>query len=83
MPFGVDPKTVLCTFYKSGHCEKGTKCKFSHDLNVERKVEKKNLYADTREEKEEGVWTDIRLCVFVADSYGSSKIPWTNGTRRS
>lgn len=52
-------------------------------MNVERKVEKKNLYADTREEKEEGVWTDIRLCVLVADSYGSSKIPWTNGTRRS
>jgi hypothetical protein len=50
---------VLCTFYKAGHCDKGTKCKFSHDLNVERKVEKKNLYADTREEKEAGVWTDI------------------------
>lgn len=51
VPFGVDPKTVLCTFFKSGHCDKGTKCKFSHDLNVGRKVEKKNLYEDTREEK--------------------------------
>lgn len=54
MPFGVDPKTVLCLFYKSGHCEKGTKCKFSHDMNVGRKVEKKNLYEDTREEKMAG-----------------------------
>lgn len=54
VPFGVDPKTVLCTFYKAGHCDKGTKCKFSHDLNVGRKVEKKNLYEDGREEKLEG-----------------------------
>ena len=49
VPFGVDPKTVVCTFYKQGNCEKGKKCKFSHDLAVERKVEKKNLYQDTRE----------------------------------
>ena len=51
VPFGVDPKTVLCAFYRSSHCEKGAKCKFSHDMNVGRKVEKKNLYEDTREEK--------------------------------
>lgn len=53
MPFGVDPKTVLCIYYKQGHCEKGRKCKFSHDLAVERKGEKKNLYQDTREGDEE------------------------------
>jgi len=51
VPFGVDPKTVLCVYFKAGHCEKGTKCKFSHDLEVARKVEKKNLYEDSREEK--------------------------------
>ena len=49
MPFGVDPKTVLCIFYKQGNCEKGKKCKFSHDLAVERKQEKKSLYQDTRD----------------------------------
>ena len=54
VPFGVDPKTVLCAFYKAGNCEKGNKCKFSHDLNVGRKVEKKNLYEDAREEKLKG-----------------------------
>jgi hypothetical protein len=53
VPFGVDPKTVVCQFYKQGHCEKGKKCKFSHDLSVERKAEKKDLYADTREKEEE------------------------------
>jgi len=54
IPFGVDPKTVLCVFFKAGSCEKGGKCKFSHDLNVGRKVEKKNLYEDGREEKMKG-----------------------------
>ncbi|KAJ7067300.1 hypothetical protein C8F01DRAFT_1120920 [Mycena amicta] len=51
VPVGVDPKTVLCVYYKAGHCDKGNKCKFSHDRDVERKVEKKNLYEDSREEK--------------------------------
>ena len=23
VPFGVDPKTILCQYYKKGHCEKG------------------------------------------------------------
>jgi hypothetical protein len=54
IPFGVDPKTVLCAFFKAGQCEKGSKCKFSHDMNVGRKVEKKNLYGDARDEKLEG-----------------------------
>jgi hypothetical protein len=53
VPFGVDPKTVVCIFYKKGDCEKGKKCKFSHDLAIERKTEKKNLYTDGRAEEEE------------------------------
>ncbi|SLM35190.1 ccch finger dna binding protein [Lasallia pustulata] len=58
VPFGVDPKTVLCIFFKQGNCEKGKKCKFSHDPAVERKGEKKNLYQDTREADEEAKWKD-------------------------
>lgn len=54
VPFGVDPKTILCAFFKAGSCDKGTKCKFSHDMDVGRKVEKKNLYEDTREDKLQG-----------------------------
>lgn len=50
IPFGADPKTILCVFYKAGTCEKGNKCKFSHNPDVERKVEKRNLYDDTREQ---------------------------------
>ncbi|KXJ96589.1 translation machinery-associated protein 46 [Microdochium bolleyi] len=53
VPFGVDPKTVVCIFFKKGNCEKGRKCKFAHDLALERKVEKINLYSDARAEEEE------------------------------
>lgn len=63
VPLGVDPKSVLCAFFKAGHCEKGTKCKFSHDLNVGRKVEKKNLYEDRREDKMTGGSELLRSCI--------------------
>ncbi|KAB8234447.1 hypothetical protein ETB97_003817 [Aspergillus alliaceus] len=53
VPFGVDPKTVLCIFFKQGSCDKGKKCKFSHDPNVERKAAKKDLYTDSRDLKAE------------------------------
>lgn len=76
VPFGVDPKTVLCAFFKAGQCEKGNKCKFSHDLNVGRKVEKKNLYEDSREEKMGGALLivlfgrSILLMAFCVRYYG-------------
>lgn len=47
---GVDPKSVVCLFFKQGQCTKGDKCKFSHDLTVARKTEKRNLFADERDE---------------------------------
>jgi len=56
--FGVNSQTVLFQFYKQGSCEKGKKgkkgkqCKFSHDLDVGRKSEKRNLHTDTKEEEE-------------------------------
>jgi hypothetical protein len=59
IPFGVDPKTVLCVYFKASQCDKGNKCKFSHDLDVARKVEKKNLYEDSREEKLQGEHSGI------------------------
>ncbi|THD28795.1 Zinc finger CCCH domain-containing protein 15 [Fasciola hepatica] len=43
---GVDPKSVLCVFFKQGLCTKGEKCKFSHDLNIERKGEKRGIYSE-------------------------------------
>lgn len=80
VPLGVDPKTVLCQFFKKGHCDKGRKCKFSHDLNVERKSEKKNLYTDTREEEEEAKkkegmedWDEEKLRQVVMSKHGNPK----------
>ena len=56
---GVDPKSVVCEFYRAGQCAKGFKCKYSHDLAVERKTQKIDLFSDRRgdggEEEEDGM----------------------------
>lgn len=57
VPVGVDPKSVVCEHFKVGQCAKGFKCKFSHDLNVQRKGEKIDIYSDKRDE-EEGAMED-------------------------
>ena len=48
----MDPKSVLCSYFKQGTCQKGNRCKFSHDLAIERKSEKRSMYADERDGKE-------------------------------
>lgn len=47
-------------YFKQGQCDRGAKCKFSHDLNVGRKVEKKDLYTDNRAE---GKFFDSKLSI--------------------
>jgi hypothetical protein len=49
VPFGVDPKTILCQYFKAGACTKGKSCKFSHDASVERKGSKIDIYTDKRD----------------------------------
>ncbi|KAH7134711.1 hypothetical protein B0J13DRAFT_678010 [Dactylonectria estremocensis] len=78
VPFGVDPKTVVCNFFRKGNCEKGKKCKFAHDLAVERKTEKRNLYNDTREEEEKKVetsadWDEEQLRKVVLSKKGNQR----------
>jgi len=51
VPVGVDPKSILCEHFKLGTCTKGAKCKFSHDLEISRKVEKIDIYSDTRDDE--------------------------------
>eukprot|EP00271_Cylindrocystis_brebissonii_P019915 TRINITY_DN632_c0_g3_i1.p1 TRINITY_DN632_c0_g3~~TRINITY_DN632_c0_g3_i1.p1 ORF type:complete len:399 (+),score=142.81 TRINITY_DN632_c0_g3_i1:380-1576(+) len=70
VPAGVDPKSILCEFYRRGQCAKGFKCKFSHDLGVERKVEKIDLFSDRRDGDEESKtmedWDQDKLKEVVA-----------------
>ncbi|KAL5343238.1 hypothetical protein BJX70DRAFT_211599 [Aspergillus crustosus] len=80
VPFGVDPKTVLCVFFKQGNCEKGRKCKFSHDPSVERKAAKKDLYTDSRETEEEtkktdtmDQWDEEKLRSVVMNKHGNPR----------
>lgn len=30
VPFGVDPKTIVCQYFKLGSCDKGKKCRFRY-----------------------------------------------------
>ncbi|KAI7837815.1 hypothetical protein COHA_008303 [Chlorella ohadii] len=53
VPAGVDPKSIVCEYFRHGQCTKGFKCKFSHDLSVERKTHKADLFTDRRDEEEE------------------------------
>lgn len=80
VPFGTDPKTVLCQFFKKGNCEKGKKCKFSHDLDVERKTEKRSLYTDSRDKEAEeeekrketnAEWDEEKLRDVVKSKHGN------------
>ncbi|CAI2171989.1 15382_t:CDS:2 [Funneliformis geosporum] len=78
VPFGVDPKTILCQFFKVGQCQKGDKCKFSHDLNIERKTVKIDLYTDSRSEEEKKVdtmdkWDQEKLEQVVKSKQGNPK----------
>jgi hypothetical protein len=83
VPLGVDPKTVLCIFFKQGNCEKGRKCKFSHDLAVERKSAKRDLYADSREGDQDNGddkkndtmdnWDEAKLRNVVLNKHGNPR----------
>lgn len=42
---------MVCAFFKQGQCTKGAKCKFSHDLTIERKSEKRSIYVDMRDDE--------------------------------
>lgn len=57
---GVNPKSVLCAFFKQGTCTKGDKCKFSHDMSLERKSATRNYYETEKEDKMEN-WDDEKL----------------------
>ncbi|KAK7867739.1 hypothetical protein R5R35_002243 [Gryllus longicercus] len=71
---GTDPKSVLCAFFKQGQCTKGDRCKFSHDLSLERKSEKRSMYFDMRDENEETMenWDEEKLKEVVEKKHGEA-----------
>ncbi|KAJ1511908.1 hypothetical protein HMI54_000409, partial [Coelomomyces lativittatus] len=76
IPFGTDPKTILCAYFKVGQCTKGDKCKFSHDLNIERKSAKIDLYTDKRALKEEesmDSWDQSQLESVILSKHGNPR----------
>lgn len=73
VPAGVDPKSILCEFFKAGQCAKGFKCKFSHDLNVQRKGEKIDIYSDKRDHETMEDWDQETLEKVVAEKNAEYK----------
>jgi len=71
-PIGVDPKSVLCEFFKLGMCTKGDKCKFSHNLEISRKSEKIDIYTDKRSKEEDTMdsWDQAKLETVVNSKQG-------------
>lgn len=73
---GTDPKSVVCALFKQGQCTKGEKCKFSHDLTIERKAEKRSLYCDMRDPDKEAdtmdKWDEDKLKEVVEKKHGAS-----------
>lgn len=71
---GVDPKSILCAFFKQGQCTKGDKCKFSHDLTIERKSEKRSLYVDERDMDKDDMsnWDNDKLQEVIEKKHGQS-----------
>ncbi|GFQ96058.1 zinc finger CCCH domain-containing protein 15 [Trichonephila clavata] len=80
IPKGADPKSVLCAFFKQGSCGKGDKCKFSHDLAIERKSEKRSIYVDMRDEDAMENWDETKLLEVVEKKHGENecKVPKTD-----
>jgi hypothetical protein len=72
----IDSNFNLIIHQFSGQCTKGAKCKFSHDLAVERRSEKKSIYSDVREaDKDETMegWDENKLKEVVEKKHAAEK----------
>ncbi|KJE93756.1 hypothetical protein, variant [Capsaspora owczarzaki ATCC 30864] len=70
---GADPMSVVCAFFKAGTCQKGNKCRFSHDLALERKGEKRSIYGEAAAEGTSKMdeWSQEQLQEAVEKKHGT------------
>jgi hypothetical protein len=71
MSAGADPKSTLCAFFKAGLCKHGKKCKFSHDMSLDRKAAKLNVYEDPRANDTMDSWDQEKLEEVVKTKMGT------------
>eukprot|EP00227_Mantoniella_beaufortii_P016366 CAMPEP_0197575070 /NCGR_PEP_ID=MMETSP1326-20131121/596_1 /TAXON_ID=1155430 /ORGANISM="Genus nov. species nov., Strain RCC2288" /LENGTH=1143 /DNA_ID=CAMNT_0043137769 /DNA_START=294 /DNA_END=3725 /DNA_ORIENTATION=+ len=79
VPEGVDPKTILCEYFRYGACAKtGEKCKFSHKMDIAATKKgpaadaKRNIYADDEEDANDTMelWDQAKLEAVIARKHG-------------
>ena len=73
---GEDPKSVLCAYFKSGVCEKGKRCKYSHDLELEGKSAKIDIYTDPRDRDGRPEWRTDITCTNFLDAVERNLYGW-------
>ena len=61
---------MICSYFKQGLCQKGNKCKFSHDLDTSQQ-KKPDLYTDKRE----GIRTEI-ICRHFLEAVTKKTFGW-------
>jgi hypothetical protein len=68
---------VLCAYFKAGVCEKGKKCKFAHDLTLDGRSAKIDIYHDPRDKT--GVKVEDRTdipCSFFIEAVEKNIYGW-------
>ena len=73
---GEDPKSVLCAYFKAGVCEKGKKCKYSHDLGLEGKSAKIDVDSDPRDRAGKPEWRTDITCTHFLDAVEKNLYGW-------
>lgn len=73
---GEDPKSVLCAKFKAGVCDKGKKCKYSHDLGIEGKSAKIDIYSDPRDRNGKPDWRTDITCTYFIEAVEKSLYGW-------